>query len=753
MKKLLSFLLLASVALGANVQVRDLSTTTVLPAANDYHLVDGSTNGTTKSLALNVTRQVDSRAALAALSVTNAADHNVVWVLGATVPGDGGASMYYYLSTSTATPDGVNVIQPTVGSGRWLIAKSFAVPAPTVSTLGGVFSKAAVAHQFLTSVGTDGSIGQAGVAASDITGLGSMSLQTSNSVAITGGSIVGITPLAVTDGGTGASTAAGAITNLGLGTLALQNTTELKVNYGIFTSPISVFDSSTGGLYLGYGSGTAIIRSVADNSGSYAPISFYLGSNVPAYFDSTGLVMQGTYKAQQPAAPTAGIDLCNKTYVDSVAGGGGSGGRINVKTYGATGNGTTNDTTAINAAIAAMTNGSTLYFPAGKYLITAGSLTNLTSLSNITILGDGRSSALYSTATSPASAPFFVVANSCAKVTIRDFAILGSASVRTSGNHGLCIYSPNTLISGMYITGTGDFGIYVGSGGSLYNKNVQVVDCITDHTLGDGFHFGPVTDSGLYSCIAYYTGDDGVGLGDDGGIGYPATRIEVVGFQSMQAGNPAGGGTHGAGIRIFDGATDIHVTGGSIYQSCEAGITSGRFYTTSTYNTRIKVDGLRAYQCLQQAGMYANFNFQFCNGLSVTGCWSEAPVSLDCYAFLDCSNVSFIGNTGKDAVLRTVATDDGSTTNVASTWNNWVVANNVSLGAPSNESFYFVPATGKTINNLVITGNTDNGGTAATYIFTNRLGGVCKIGNNISANGKAIANGGTGTTPTTFNNN
>lgn len=46
-------------------------------------------------------------------------------------------------------------------------------------------------------------------------GLGTMSTQNANNVAITGGSITGITDLAVADGGTGASTAANARTNLG----------------------------------------------------------------------------------------------------------------------------------------------------------------------------------------------------------------------------------------------------------------------------------------------------------------------------------------------------------------------------------------------------------------------------------------------------------------------------------------------------------------------------------------------------------
>jgi len=202
---------------------------------------------------------------------------------------------------------------------------------------------------YVKGSGTTPFTGSATIPNTDITGLGTMSTQDASAVAITGGSITGITDLAVADGGTGVSTLTGYVKGsgttpltasatipstdiTGLGTMSTQNANSVAITGGSITgiTDLAVADGGTGqgsaltqyGLI--YGSTTTAMASTA--AGTATQVLHGNASGAPTFSavsltaDVSGTLPLGNGGTGVTTAPAAAAVLLGYTSTATAAG-------------------------------------------------------------------------------------------------------------------------------------------------------------------------------------------------------------------------------------------------------------------------------------------------------------------------------------------------------------------------------------------------------------------------------------------------
>ena len=419
---------------------------------------------------------------------------------------------------------------------------------------------------------------------------------------------------------------------------------------------------------------------------------------------------------------------------------------INVRDYGAKGDGSTNDTTAINNAIAALTNNSCLYFPPGQYNVTG--LNNLSNLTNVALIGEAAT--IYQTTQAN---NILVVDYTCSKIMVDNIRFGGAASSRLNGIH-LRFRASDSIVSDCEFYGSSDFGLFIGDHNQTTpTRNVQVRNCYFHDTEGDGLHINNAEYVIVSDCVCKDTGDDSFAA-----VGYESrsSKPRFLQFLNCQVYNA---GARGFAILLCD---DVLLSGCQVFTSQLAGVEVGDDGNHSgVFNERIVIRNCSMTDCIQTTGPYAAFNLLFVNGVQIQTVTVKNPATGSCvgvYDFTDAQMRDCSIQVTRTGFCRGLIAIDAATLNSRTPRTAWgnLFMNGYSFDlqqSDNNEAIYVDPATGITIENLVITDAVGSQVPTGNYIFYNQINTAAKIGNNVCLQTRTISGGGSGVTATTFNNN
>ena len=460
----------------------------------------------------------------------------------------------------------------------------------------------------------------------------------------------------------------------------------------------------------------------------------------------------------------------------------------------------TDDTTKITAAMAALTNFSSLYFPAGIYM-TSGMYFNA-GLSYVSIYGEGMGISTLC-ATSP-SVVINITSSEKGFYNVHDITLDGSCNTRTSGQQAFICDATSSKAWHVEVLNSGEFAIFFGGFNPAGLTDCQVSNCYVRHCYADGINFAFVGNSSMVDNHVDGSDDDclalGYGVFNAGTLVVGATyTIYSVGSTSWTsigaASNTQGisfvatGAGSGSGIAAGI-ANNILVTGNYAKARTDLPTTWGRgLLVLRAYNVTASDNH---FDTIKQMAMYVttddstntcrpyhvNLLHNTARNVSINSgggvileCLDNSTFkgnviqdvqTSDCVLWSDYNNLEISDNTVNQQINvsngRAFHTQENTSgTNgvtLKTTWTNLNLSHNhVFMSGASTIQSYYITNSHVSMPKTVVDGNEDSQYYSGNYIYTDYLGANSKVVNNTSIEGNSVGNGGHGSAPTTANNN
>ena len=360
---------------------------------------------------------------------------------------------------------------------------------------------------------------------------------------------------------------------------------------------------------------------------------------------------------------------------------------INVKDYGAVGNGTTNDTAAVLLAIADSA-GKVLLWPAGTYLINNNTVTPVSNsawcITPSAIITNVTTSAQYVMIQIDGESNFTIYGGG----TIQGYVVnnpVANAILVDISNTAATVNTKNILIDNITFTNSNGECIYIGSGGgaSVGCQNVTINNCKISGARRNGIAVGAANFVTITNNeISATSNPDHVEICS----GIDVEPLAGMVSQNLHIGNNYIYGNDGCGISIYGGVggsvgneviRNVSVDNNSLDDNCKGGLSVSStlvasFESTTTFKLSVTnnvVTGLN-----RRGGINVDLNRECAIvGNSVTGELASATHP---------TNTNFLSGMTINACTRVTVSDNSvRTTNSNGFYiyqsNNCIVANNV----------------------------------------------------------------------------